>query len=470
MNILVITGSPKGEKSVTLQYARWLQKRFPGHEWEWVHAAAHIAGLEKDEQRFARVMDQVRRADLVLWTFPLYVLLVHAGLKRFIELAHERGAGSAFAGKYAASLSTSIHFHDNCAHDYIQGVSEDMGMRFVEAHAAAMEDLNTEKGRRSLEGFGRLILAAAAEKRAVFRRFSPLVSPAWSYAPCPISGDDAPADLRGKRAALVHDGARPGSNLALMVERLAASFMGQVAVHDLSRVDMRANCLGCLRCAMHSRCVQEERDEFAAWYRRELMDADIIVLAGNMKDRHLSSRWRRFFERGFFSTHIPTLKGKQLAFLVAGPASQCPPLQQSLRGWTLWQEASLAGIVSDERGDGAELDAVLSGLARRLADGAIQGYVPPVDYMGQGGRLIFRDHIYGPLRYVFQADHKYFKRNGYYDFPTRNWRQRIINALLTLLFKIPAARRAFESRMKDEMVKPVRRQVEALEQGRGTRA
>lgn len=48
MNILVINGSPKGENSITLHTCLFLEKRFPGHEFHYLHAGKQIKALEKD--------------------------------------------------------------------------------------------------------------------------------------------------------------------------------------------------------------------------------------------------------------------------------------------------------------------------------------------------------------------------------------------------------------------------------------
>ena len=42
----------------------------------------------------------------------------HSNYKRFIELIFERHQEQVFAGKYTASLSTSIHFYDHTTHNY----------------------------------------------------------------------------------------------------------------------------------------------------------------------------------------------------------------------------------------------------------------------------------------------------------------------------------------------------------------
>jgi len=43
--------------------------------------------------------------------------------------------------------------------------------------------------------------------------------------------------------------------------------------------------------------------------------------------------------------------------------------------------------------------------------------------LGIGGIKIFRDAIYGRLRFPFQADHKFYKENGLYNFPQKDKNQ-----------------------------------------------
>ena len=78
---------------------------------------------------------------MVLWAFPLYVMVVCSRYKRFIELIFERKAEDAFPGTYAASLSTSIHFFDQTAHAYIHAISDDLGMKYLGFYSADIKDL-----------------------------------------------------------------------------------------------------------------------------------------------------------------------------------------------------------------------------------------------------------------------------------------------------------------------------------------
>ena len=110
MKIAVLSGSPKGEYSITLQYVRFLQKKFFQHELKILHISREIKKIEKDPQFFREIIDEVRSADGLLWAFGLWVLSIPAQYMRFIELITERDAEDAFQNKYAAALSTSIHY------------------------------------------------------------------------------------------------------------------------------------------------------------------------------------------------------------------------------------------------------------------------------------------------------------------------------------------------------------------------
>ncbi|MGA9030838.1 MAG: NAD(P)H-dependent oxidoreductase, partial [Methanoregula sp.] len=181
MKIVVLNGSPKGDTSVTMQYVAYIRKKFPDHRYEILNVAADIRKIEKDAAAWNTTLDSVRSADLVLWAFPLYYLVVCSQYKRFIELAFERNAQDVFAGTYAASLSTSIHFFDQTAHAYIHAISDDLGMKYLGFYSAEMRDLLQDEERKRLEKFVSLLFTAVQEKVPVQRENAPLVWPAITY-------------------------------------------------------------------------------------------------------------------------------------------------------------------------------------------------------------------------------------------------------------------------------------------------
>lgn len=71
-----------------------------------------------------------------------------------------------------------------------------------------------------------------------------------------------------------------------------------------------------------------------------------------------------------------------------------------------------------------------------------------------GGRKIFRDDIWGRLRFVFQADNRFYREHGMYDFPQKDLKTRIRKSKMMLLTKIPVVKKEFIKKLKSEMIKP----------------
>jgi len=139
---------------------------------------------------------------------------------------------------------------------------------------------------------------------------------------------------------------------------------------------------------------------------------------------------------------------------------QIANLRQVLEACGDVEQANLVGIVTDECGDARQLDRLLERLAGRLLECAIARYVQPPTFYGKAGRKLLRDEIWGGLRFVFPADHRYYRSHGLYDFPRRSLATRLSEAWMRLLLRIPAYRREFQRRIRTEMVKPLERAVE----------
>jgi len=451
MRIAVLNGSPKGETSVTMQYVRYIQKLYPQHQLEIEHVVPRIKKLENDEQAFREIVERVRSADAVLWAFPLYYMLVHGSYKRFIELIEERGAREAFEGKYTASLSTSIHFFDHTAHNYIHAICDDLDMRYVGIFSASSRDLLEERGRAQLTQFAGEFFRAVEEQAATQRSYPALVTPSFRYVPGPVR---QLVDTQGKRVVIVSDAQPHQANLVRMIERFQASFAQPVTTANLHDVDIKGGCLGCIHCGFDNICEYEGKDGYINFYNSQVKTADVLIFAGAMRDRYLSAKWKTFFDRSFFCGHAPSLAGKQFALLISGPLTQVPNLREILEGYAQLELCNLAGIVSDEVGDSSGLDGLLEELAGRLMRCAEADYRPPQMFPGVAGTKLFRDEMYGRLRIVFQADHRLYRKMGVYDFPQKDWRMRMINAVVTPLLRIPRFREGFQAQIKQGMIRP----------------
>jgi multimeric flavodoxin WrbA len=458
MKIVILNGSPKGNLSTTLQYVRFMEKKFPGNSFQVFNIAHDIRKIETDETIFRGMIDEMNDADCILWAFPLYYFLVAAQYKRFIELIWEKGVKDAFKGKYTAALSTSIHLFDHMAHNYIHAICDDLEMKFLGSYSADTFDLLKEPEQKRFLQFCNQLLEGIAKGIPTARVFPPLQLYEFRYEPVDHTQSVAPGE---RQILILSDCASGQTSLPRMIEKLKNSFVGDAKVVNLYDITIKGGCLGCIRCGYDNTCVYEGKDEFIDFFREIVKKASIIVFAGTIRDRYLSSRWKLFFDRSFFNNHRPYLGGKQIGFVISGPLSQIPNLSQIFEGYVELQQGNLAGIVTDECRNSSEIDAFIEDLAHRLVRYADSGYVKPSTFLGFGGHKIFRDDIYGRLRFPFQADHAYYRKSGAYDFPQKDFKARVISAFLILLTKIPAMRKEiYNKKIMEEMVKPLKKIVD----------
>lgn len=456
MKIAVLNGSPKGDLSVTIQYIKFIEKKFQEHSFNYINISQKIGKIESDELLFNEIIDEIAGSDLVIWGVPLYVCLVPSQYKRFIELIWERGVEGKFRGKYAAVITTSIHFFDNTAHNYMRGICEDLGMNFAGSFSPDMYDIMQEEGREKLLTFAQSIFNTTEAKAVTTRAFAKPDYNMMRYTPG-VPG--SAVETEGKRVLILSDRAYSDDNVAAMIGRAKSSLKGDVEAITLTDIDIKGGCLGCCECGFDYRCAYTGKDEFIDFYNEKLRKADIIIFAGEIRDRYLSAKWKQMFDRGFFNTHTPTLKGKQFGLLISGPLAMIPNLREILNAYFQWQGANLVDIVTDEYSS-VEIDSLIDNLARSLVSHSGRGYVQPPTFLGVGGMKVFRDDIWGRLRFVFQADHRHYEENGIYDFPQDDKKSIDINEKMIALTNNPDMRETVRKMIKVEMVKPMKHIVE----------
>jgi multimeric flavodoxin WrbA len=445
MKITVLNGSPKGIQSVTMQYVEFAQKSYPEHEFNIIHISQRIKRLETNPAAFEEVMNEISASDSVLWAFPLYVMMVHAHYKRFIELIFERQKEAVFKDKYAAIFTTSIHFYDHTAINYMQAICDDLEMRFAGAYSAEMQDFFKPAERDQIIEFFSQFLIAVEQEQITTRRYAPLRQHTFSYQP--DFSTSQTVNNQGKKIVVVADIESPDSNVMKMIVRLKAAYQQPVQVFNLRDLHIAGSCQGCLHCAYDFQCVYQEKDEYIDFYKKELLDADILIWAGTIHDRYLSALWKTFFDRRFFNTHTPTFMNKQIGFLISGPLRQIENLREILTSFVEFEKANLLGFVSDEDGNSCQLDAQIDQFAKYGIHNTQKSFQTPMTFRGVGAYKIFRDEIYGRLRVPFVADYKAYKKMGVFDFPQKLYKVRILNNLFSLLLHIPKLRDQFYGKM-----------------------
>lgn len=457
MKFIVLNGSPKGDVSVTMQYIRFIQTNFKQHQIEIINIAKELNRIEKDVSVFQEIIKKVEQSDGVIWAFPVYVFTVHSNYQRFIELLFERNVEEVFKEKYTFALTTSIHYFDNIAINHIHSICDDLNMNYVDCFSPKMYDLTKEGTRKNLLNFMQNFIEVIENKIFTSRSYSHVVySPIQYTSVTPLKK----VECADKKVVIVTDSLE-NSNLNNMITRFMESFTKKVELLYIHDFGMKGSCLGCMKCGYDYTCVYEGKDSYSSVYNNKLKTADIILFAGSIKNRFLSSEWKQFLDRAFFNTHTPSLMGKQFGFIISGALNQTQNIRDIFDGYVQLQHSNLVGFVTDEYNSSQEIDDCIDALSFNLVKLSLKDYIKPINFLGAGGAAIFRDNIWGDIRFPFIADHKAYKKLKLYDFPQKNIKVRVQNIVMSFMVKIPSFRKeVYKNQMLPSMIAPFKQYIQ----------
>ena len=457
MRFAILNGSPKGPESVSMQYILYIQKKHPEHEYNILNVAQIIKVLEKDEERFNEILQQIEDSDGVIWGFPVYVMLVCSQFKRFIELIFERNKEIVFKDKYTVVLSTSIHFYDHTAQNYMHAICDDLGMKYVGYFPADSWDLLYPDRRANWLLFAEKFIEAIQTQQPTTQHYQKAQIRDFTYEPVNIAKKRL--DTKDRKVLILSEDTSNETNLGKMVNQFIKSFSGNIELVNIYDIDIKGPCIGCTKCGYSHECIYKEKDDFTNFWTNKVMMADILVFASIIKDRYLSSRWKLIYDRAFFKNHTPTLIGKQIGYIISGPFSQNQNLKEMLIAHVEYQDSNYVDVVTDEFGDSDHIDALLYDLAKKMVDYSLAGYIKPSSFLGEAAMKIFRDDVFGRNRFVFLADHEYYESHGVYDtFPQNDERAKRLNEKLIPLMRIDKMRSKID--LKKEFLKPFQRVLE----------
>lgn len=440
MKITVLNGSPKGEKSISLQYLLYMKSFTPDITYELFHIGAKESVLENNKSEYEKVINSISSSDGVIWVFPVYHFLVPAQVKRFIELIYERGSEEVFKDKYTSCIASSVRFYDTLAENYIHAVSEDLGMKYIRGFLTEMHDLNTPSCQNQLKYYAKSFIADIKNKKEVTKYFAQnhIIPP--KYYPTMVS---LKSDIKEKKALIITDYSSEQPNVYAMIETFQNSLIEPLEVINLAKLQTKGGCLGCIRCGYNGECVY--KDEMSQFLSEKFVNADALIFASAITDRYMTSQMKRMWDRSFMHGHRPIYKNKKFLYLISGQLSNNPVLREEIMARTSVNGVYLVDIISDESGDSHKITKNIQEGAAKLASALRENAEAGENFYSVSGHKIFRDFIY-LFRFVFGADHKYYKKIGYYDFPQKRVGFRIINTIVPLLLKIKPFRTEFMKR------------------------
>lgn len=450
MKILVLNASPKGKNSATVHTALYLQALHPEHEFTFFPVGQRIKSYEKD---LSPLRTELERADMLLFSYPVYTFIAPSQLHRLIELIKADGVD--LTGKFATQITTSKHFYDVTAHRYVEENCLDLGMRVIRGLSADMEDLTTERGREEARDFFDQLMfscehgpfvtpcpKAPARERTVYRPSLPET-----------------AKSAAKDVVIVTNCAAEDENLANMIADFRAALPYESRVVNLRDFPFGGGCLGCFGCAVTGKCVY--KDGFDDFLRTKIQTADAIVYAFTISDHYTHSSFKCYDDRQFCNGHRTVTEGTPMAYIISGDYTYEPNLRMIVEARAEVGGNYLAGVATDEGDTASEL----RGLAENLALAMEKKLRRPANFYGVGGMKIFRDLIY-VMQGLMKADHKFYKEHGVYDFPQKQKKRIIQMKLVGALISVPSVQKKMKGQMTQYMVAPYEKVVEAAKKGK----
>ena len=446
MNVLVINGSPKGNNSITLQTVLYLEKLNPQHQFDILNAGAKIKSLEKD---FAPAIEAINQADVLLFSYPVYTFIAPCQLHRFIELMKEHGVN--VAGKAATQITTSKHFYDVTAHQYIQDNCQEMGMNYVRGLSADMEDLTTKKGQKQAVDFWNHFCWCVEKEY-----FEPVHVMPVTLSCHQATVPEKAADKKDGDVVIITDCTPENESLSAMIARFQAVLPKKTRVVNISEYPFKGGCLGCFNCAVDGTCIY--KDGFDTFLRENIQKADAMIYAFTIRDHSMGARFKMYDDSQFCNGHRTVTIGMPVGYLVSGCYSVEKNLQTIIEGRANVGQNILTGVATDEFDPNAEID--------RLADELVYALehknVGPQNFLGIGGMKIFRDLIY-QMQGMMRADHKFFKAQGQYDFPQKNKGQILFMYLVGAMLGNKKLKAKMGGKMNEGMLMPYKKVLNDLD-------
>lgn len=109
----------------------------------------------------------------------------------------------------------------------------------------------------------------------------------------------------------------------------------------------------------------------------------------------------------------------------------------------------LSGVATDESNPDEQIDI----LAKTLTFALETGHTAPQNFWGVGGMKIFRDLIY-QMRGMMRADHKFYKKQGIYDFPQKNKGKSLLMYAVGAMLSSEAVLSKMGNKMNEGMIMP----------------
>ena len=447
MKILVLNGSPKAGYSITIHTSYYIEKCTEGHQWNYLNIQQRINKWKKDA---SELIDAIEESDLVIFSYPVYTLLAPYCVHQTIELMKEKGIR--LDGKWATQITTSKHFYDTTAHRFIEENLLDLGAYFIDGLSADMDDLLSPIGQKEALTFFETVVFQMENN--IYKRSGER----WSEASIRAYESHLPVlekDIK-KKVSIVTNAAPDDEALLAMISDFRNQLRAESTVYNIREYPFKSGCIGCFSCADSGVCMI--KDGFDDYLRNEIQNADSLVYAFRIKNHFTDSSLKCFDDRQFCNGHRQVTSGKPTLYLIAGDYSKEENLRTVVEARSSVGGNYLSYVITDEHETDVEIEKGAKALSYALQNDIVRSR----NFYGVGGNKIFRDLIY-KMRGMMKADYRFYKRNGYLDFPQKDRKTILMMKMVGLMMKMPDRKHKMKKYMNDGMIYPYRKVIDNIE-------
>ncbi|MBF0210437.1 MAG: NAD(P)H-dependent oxidoreductase [Desulfamplus sp.] len=429
MKFIVLNGTTKNIKQHSMNLAKIerIKNAFPEIEFKIYRISNEINKIAANESYFLDILSDIKNADAVIWSTPVYIGLIPSELKRFIELTFDRDFQHYFANKPAVVILSSIKLYDTVAIDYMREICEDLNMRYCGHFSAGMVEPVDLK-------FIKNFIADINNNFEHPRETLPIKLSDYIFKSSDVESIKYKKLSSSKKVLVISDklNGKPLDGFTDFLKKICPDNMEH---YDLNDLDIKCGCISCFECGLENRC--SIKDGFVPFYKNRVMRADVIIYLGTQKDRFLSWKWKQFLDRRFFSNHIPTLIGKQLLCIVSGNRVDGRTIFNYFEMYSQLERAHFCGAVFDDaKDDQAVADMIYKSVKRSLELSELE-YAGNETYLYEGARAYLNESLEHYIYSGLYADYRYYKKH---NFKRLNFAQKIGKSIILNLYELKTVR------------------------------
>lgn len=443
MNILIFNGSPKGKYSVTLQTSLFLQKMFTEHSFSFLDVSKKIKYYEEN---INEIITEINKADLIIFSYPVYTFLIPSQLLRFIELLKDINID--LSNKYAAQISTSKHFYDVIAHKFIEENCLDLKLKYINGLSADVEDLLSKKGQDEAVSFFNYLLFSIDNNINVIANNDANKIDKKIYATKFTNTEEKDSN---KDVLIITNCADEDENLRNMIEDFKSIFYYKVREINIRKYKFDGGCLGCYGCVFTGNCIYN--DNFQNLLRKEIAIADAIVYAFTIENHYTHHSFKMYDDRNFCNGHRMDTDGIPTGYIISGNLAKEYNLKTYIEARSDVGGNFLTYIANDYTDDTSK---ELENLSLRIKYSLENKCMRPKNFYGVAGMKIFRDLVY-TMQGIMKADHKFYKKNNLYDFPQRQRVKIMMMKFFGIIISIPSIQKKMKGKFSEYAIMPYKK-------------